>query len=109
MDGWSVSRILADSTKPRPSFEAFGWIAQMSGKHLEKCSEMDKRSPLGEEAAKKPYSVDVRAKALSSTSCSFCWFILTINPTLKGMTHRDSALFREHLKRAHGLMQEIQP
>lgn len=63
----------------------------------------------GGETERKAYSVKVQAKAHSNTSCSFCWFVLTIYPTLKGMTPRDGATFSEHLKKAHGLKQEILP
>lgn len=57
----------------------------------------------------KAYSVSVQAKAQSGTSCSLCWLVLTLNPTLKGMGERDSATFRAHLKKEHGLRDEIQP
>ncbi len=63
----------------------------------------------GREADRKAYTAKVQAKAQSSTSCSFCWFVLTIYPTLKGMTPRDDTTFREHLKNAHALKQEILP
>ena len=56
---------------------------------------------------RKAYSAKVQARAQSSSSCSFCWFVLTIYPTLKGMTARDAATFREHLRKAHGLKHEI--
>ena len=65
-------------------------------------------STSGEEAGKRPYSAKVQAKAHSSTGCSFCWFVLTLYPTLKGMTERDSATFEEHLRKSHGLKKEIQ-
>jgi len=55
----------------------------------------------------KTYSVNVQAKAHSNTSCSFCWFVMTLYPTLAGMTERDSATFRAHLKQKHGLGEEI--
>jgi len=58
---------------------------------------------------KKAYSAKLQAKAHPSDSCSFCWFVMAIYPTLKDMTPRDGATFREHLKKAHGLSQEIQP
>jgi len=57
---------------------------------------------------RKAYSVNVQVKAQSSTSCSFCYFVLTLYPTLKGMTDRDTATFKSHLQRAHGLRDEIQ-
>ncbi len=56
---------------------------------------------------KKAYSVNVQVKAQSSTSCSFCWFVLTLYPTLKGMTERDTTTFQAHLKQVHGLKDEI--
>jgi len=62
----------------------------------------------GKETERKAYSVKVQAKASSSTACSFCWFVLAIYPTLKGMNPRDTEAFREHLCKAHGLKQEIQ-
>ncbi len=58
---------------------------------------------------RKAYSVNVHAKAQSSTSCSFCWFVLTLYPTLKGMTDRDSTTFKAHLEKEHGLREEIRP
>jgi hypothetical protein len=58
---------------------------------------------------KKAYSVNVQVRAQSSTSCSLCYFFLTLYPTLKGMTERDDATFKAHLQKAHGLMEEIQP
>ena len=58
---------------------------------------------------RKAHSVSVQVKAQSSTSCSFCWLVLTLNPTLEGMSERDSATFKAHLKKDHGLTDEIQP
>lgn len=55
----------------------------------------------------KTYSANVHGKAGSSTSCAFCWFVLNVYPTLKGMTPRDDATFREHLKQSHGLADDI--
>lgn len=63
----------------------------------------------GEGTERKVYAAKVQAKAHSNTSCSFCWFVLTVYPTLEGMTPRDGATFREHLKTAHALKQEISP
>jgi tryptophan 2,3-dioxygenase len=63
----------------------------------------------GRETERKVYTAKVQAKAHSSASCSFCWFVLTVYPTLKGMTPRDSDTFREHLMKAHGLKQDIAP
>jgi len=57
---------------------------------------------------RKAYSVNIHVKAQSSTSCSFCYFVLTLYPTLKGLTDRDTATFKSHLQQAHGLMDEIQ-
>ncbi len=68
---------------------------------------MNSNIPSGEEAAKKGASVDVQAKEQSGTDCPFCWFVLTVYPSLKGMAGRDSATFREHLKKAHGLREGI--
>jgi len=58
--------------------------------------------------AKKAFAADIQVKAQSSTSCSFCWFVMTIYPTLNGMIERDSDTFRLHLQKAHGLRPEIQ-
>lgn len=55
------------------------------------------------------YAVNLQAKSPSSASCSFCWFVLTTYPSLRGMTESDSATFRSHLEKEHGLRQEIQP
>ena len=63
----------------------------------------------GGETERKAFSAKVQARAHSSTSCSFCWFVLTVYPTLKDMTPRDGATFREHLRKAHGLNREILP
>lgn len=60
-------------------------------------------------SGRKAYSLNVEAKAHSSTSCSFCWFVLALYPTLKGMTDRDGTTFRAHLQQVHGLKDEIQP
>lgn len=57
----------------------------------------------------KAYSVKVQVKAQSSTSCSFCYFVLTLYPTLRGMTDRDTTTFKTHLEGVHGLREEIQP
>ena len=59
--------------------------------------------------AEKKYSAKVQTKANASASCSFCSFVLTVYPNLKGMTPRDDATFKEHLKTAHGLKQDILP
>jgi hypothetical protein len=61
----------------------------------------------GTEAGRKVYSAKAQAK-FSSTSCAFCWFFLTIYPTLQQMSPKDEALFTEHLKKSHGLTGEIQ-
>ncbi len=57
---------------------------------------------------RKLYAVNVQAKAQSSASCSFCWFVMTLHPTLKGMPKRDEDTFRAHLVKAHRLQGEIQ-
>lgn len=57
---------------------------------------------------KKLYTAKVKAKAQATTSCSFCWFVLQVNPSLKGMSQRDEATYKEHLKRSHGLRGEIE-
>jgi hypothetical protein len=62
----------------------------------------------GEETQSKSYSAKVRVKAYSNTSCAFCWFFLTIYPTLQGMSTRDDAIYSAHLKKSHGLSGEIQ-
>src|SRR5690242_12778032 len=56
----------------------------------------------------KPFSVHIKVKAQSSTDCSFCWFVLALYPTLKGMTEKDTATFKAHLKQSHGLKGDIQ-
>ena len=55
------------------------------------------------------YAVNFRAKTPSNNSCSFCWFVLATYPNLSGMTESDSATFRSHLQKEHGLQEEIQP
>ena len=61
----------------------------------------------GGEQGRKAYSAKAQLKAHSGTRCSFCWFVMTTYPTLKGMTPRDEAAFQEHLRKAHGLKPEI--
>jgi hypothetical protein len=69
----------------------------------------DGQNPASEgNGGKKAYSVNVQVKAQSSTSCSFCWFIVSAYPTLKGMTERDNTTFKAHLQKEHGLREEIQ-
>jgi hypothetical protein len=63
----------------------------------------------GNNGGRKAYSAHIHFKAQSSTGCSFCCFVLTIYPTLKGMTERDNATFKTHLQNTHGLKEEIQP
>ncbi len=63
----------------------------------------------GRDEEGKAFSAKVQAKAKSSSGCSFCWFVLAIYPTLKGMTPRDTTTFQEHLRKAHGLRHEIAP
>jgi hypothetical protein len=62
----------------------------------------------GIKGGRKLYSMNVQAKVQSSTSCSFCWFVLTLHPSLKGMPERDEDTFRAHLVKAHRLQGEIQ-
>jgi len=57
---------------------------------------------------RKAFAANVQAKAESSTGCSFCWFVMTIYPTLKGMIDKDHDTFKLHLEKAHGLRPEIQ-
>jgi hypothetical protein len=58
---------------------------------------------------KKAYSAKAQVEARSGASCAFCSFVLALYPTLDGMTERDGNTFREHLKKSHGLRQEIEP
>jgi hypothetical protein len=58
---------------------------------------------------RKLFAANVQVKAHSSTSCTFCWFIMTIYPTLGGMTDKDGATFKTHLEKSHGLTADIQP
>ena len=68
----------------------------------------DGQNPADEgNGGRKAYSVNIQVKAQSSTSCSFCWFVVTLYPTLKGMTDRDQSTFRAHLQKTHGLKEEI--
>ena len=62
----------------------------------------------GKRDARKAFAANIQVKAHSSTSCTFCWFVMTIYPTLKGMIERDSDTFRLHLQKAHGLKPDIQ-
>jgi hypothetical protein len=57
---------------------------------------------------KKLSSVHIHAGAPPDGSCAFCWFVLKLYPDLGRITSRDSSLFREHLKKAHGWTEEIQ-
>ena len=57
---------------------------------------------------KKLFAANIQVKAHSSTSCTFCWFIMTIYPSLSGMTDKDGATFKTHLEKSHGLSAEIQ-
>ena len=58
--------------------------------------------------ARKLYTAEVQARTTSNTSCAFCWFVLQINPTLKNLSPRDTTTFAAHLKKSHGLQEEIQ-
>jgi hypothetical protein len=64
-------------------------------------------STSGSIGGRKAYSANVQARAHSSTSCSFCWFVLAAYPALTRMTERDEATFRTHLQKVHGLKDEI--
>ena len=59
--------------------------------------------------AGRPYSAKVEFKAQSSTTCSFCWFVLMSYPSLTGMTERDHETYNAHLQKSHGLQGEIEP
>ena len=48
----------------------------------------------GGEQGRKPYSAKAQLKAHSGTRCSFCWFVMTTYPTLKGMNERDDGTFK---------------
>ena len=63
----------------------------------------------GSNVGSKAFSARINAKAPSSASCAFCWFVLTVHPTLNGMPERDTETYRAHLVQAHGLQREIQP
>ena len=63
----------------------------------------------GIDGGRKAYAVNIHAKAQSSSSCSFCWFVMALYPTLKGMTDKDSITFKSHLEKSHGLTDEIKP
>lgn len=54
------------------------------------------------------YRLNLKAKTGSSTSCSFCWFVLALYPTLTGMPDSDTSTYAAHLKRSHGLKAEIE-
>jgi len=58
---------------------------------------------------RKLFAANIQVKAHSSTSCTFCWFIMAIYPTLSGMTDKDGATFKTHLEKSHGLTADIQP
>jgi len=62
----------------------------------------------GEEARRNAYSAKVHVRSYSSTSCALCGFFLTIYPALEGMVPKDKAIFAKHLKKSHGLSEEIQ-
>jgi hypothetical protein len=61
----------------------------------------------GDWTPRKGRSVNAEAKAGSGTGCSFCWFVLTVYPGLNGMTEKDTATYRQHLRKAHGLKEDI--
>ena len=58
---------------------------------------------------KEPSSVEVLDRSRSGSGCSFCWFVIKVYPNLGRMSSRDAVLFTEHLKKAHGLRDEILP
>jgi hypothetical protein len=62
----------------------------------------------GHNGGRKAFTANIQVKAHSSTSCTFCWFIMTIYPTLSGMTENDSTTYKMHLEKSHGLCAEIQ-
>jgi len=62
----------------------------------------------GRNGGRKAFTANIQVKAHSSTSCTFCWFIMTIYPTLSGMTENDSTTYKMHLEKSHGLCAEIQ-
>ena len=62
----------------------------------------------GGNGGRKEFTANIQVKAQSSTSCTFCWFIMTIYPTLSGLTVKDGATFKTHLEKSHGLSAEIQ-
>jgi len=68
-----------------------------------------RRSASGKETERKAFASNTQGKDRSNSPCSFCAFVLTIYPSLKGMTPRDEATFREHLRASHGLKNEIFP
>lgn len=70
---------------------------------------MNPESPGAENGARRMYPMKTRIEYQSKAACSFCCFVLTLYPTLKGMTPRDTTTFREHLVNAHGLRKEISP
>lgn len=51
----------------------------------------------------KAYTVNLQARAQSTSSCAFCWFVVAVYPTLQGMTSRDESTYRSHLQKSHGL------
>ncbi|MDG7005799.1 MAG: hypothetical protein JRM86_02570 [Nitrososphaerota archaeon] len=65
------------------------------------------QTPVDDGIGGKPYSAKVHAKAHSSNGCSFCWFVMSLYPSLTGMTEKDSVTFKAHLVKVHGLTDEI--
>ncbi len=57
----------------------------------------------------KAYAANIRVKTQSSTSCSFCWFVISIYPDLAGMSSSDEVTFRKHLIKSHGLKEPTLP
>jgi hypothetical protein len=60
-----------------------------------------------ESDGKKAYSLNVRAKEQYTSGCAFCWFVLSLYPTLTGMKENDGVTFKAHLEKVHGLGHEI--
>ena len=47
-------------------------------------------------------------KAEKGTDCIFCWFLLRLYPMLNDVTPRDAATYQAHLKKSHGLRDDIE-
>jgi hypothetical protein len=51
----------------------------------------------------------VESQSQTRSKCAFCDFVLILYPLLKGMTSRDQGTFTDHLRKSHGLKEEISP